>query len=184
MDFGNSAPSRGDQLSERGCSPAGRQSENRIELGEQHQSAHSAGEPGDHGLRHVRDQTPEPQDAEPHHNDGCGDTHFRRAADSLLLHRQLDKRNSSAAGASDQQRIPAQDHGRRRRKDGCEDPQNRRQSHQGRHCQTVGQRDQSRDHAAKAVPREQRPRIPCPLEKCPEFQAVYPVRPSPSGKPS
>ena len=73
--------------------------------------------------------------------------------------RGRDERNGGAGRAADQDRVAAQQRGDRRGQDRREQPQLRRQAHQPRQGQAVGQRDQGGDRAAHCVSRQLVPAI-------------------------
>ena len=126
-----------------------RDSQNDVQLRDQHHARRSRRKIPTPQRAAPRDVPPQPHHAEPHHDDRGDDRNFGGAADPLIPHRERDEGNGGAGRAADQNRIAAQQRDDRRRQNGREDPQAPAAGPSARPW--PGRR------AARSVPRSRRP---------------------------
>ncbi len=110
-------------------------------------------------MRHSGDVSAKAKDAEHHHKNSRRQANLGGAADTLSLDGRGDEGNRSTGRPADQDGVAAQERRDRRGQDRREQAKLRRQAHQLRHCQAVGERDQRGDGPPRSVPRKAAPAV-------------------------
>ena len=134
-----------------GASEWGGDTEDDVELRDQHHAADAAGESRDNRLGNTRDVPPQTHQAEADHDERGQNAERGGGRQSALARGEGDEGNGGAGGAADQHRVASEQGNHRGGEDRRKDPQHRRQAHQGGHGKTVGQRDQCCNHAARTI---------------------------------
>ena len=103
-------------------------------------------------MRHLRDVSAQPEDAEDHHEYRRGQADLGGATGALSGDGSGDEGHRGAGRPADQDGIATQERGDGRSQDRREEAKLRGQAHQLRQRQPVGERDQRGDGAAQCVP--------------------------------